>query len=279
MIEMPEFPEVEAVARALRPFVRGHTIRRCRVIHPIAVRPGSGRGARKAAELLERAVRGAQVRAVSRRGKYLVLILDRGAIVMHFRLDGHLLWFDSRKISGHVDVAFEFPHGTLGFADRRHFGRVQWVESLEDIRGFRHLGLEPFSRDFTPSALGEKLRASRLPLKVFLLDQTKIAGLGNIYSSEAMWRAELHPRRRVHRISASEARRLHKAIVRVLRRALECCLHPAPDFRDANWWFQGLERILNVYGRAGKRCRRCRQPIRRIEQGGRSTYFCAHCQK
>jgi formamidopyrimidine-DNA glycosylase len=276
---MPELPEVEAVARALRPFVRGQTIRRCRVIHPIAVRPGSGRGAKKAAELLERKARGARVCAVDRRGKYLLLLLDRGAIVMHFRLDGHLLWFDSRKISGHVDVVLEFPRGALGFADRRHFGRVNWVESPDEIRGIRSHGLEPFSKAFAANAFAEKLSASRLPLKLFLLDQTKIAGLGNIYSSEAMWLVRLDPRRRAHRISASEARRLHKAIVRVLRRALECCLHPAPDFRDANWWFQGLERILNVYGRAGKSCRRCRQPIRRIKQGSRSTYFCARCQK
>ncbi|HYL45902.1 MAG TPA: DNA-formamidopyrimidine glycosylase [Candidatus Limnocylindrales bacterium] len=276
---MPELPEVEAVARALRPFVRGQTICCCRVIHSIAVRPGSGRGAKGAAELLVRAVRGARVRTVNRRGKYLVLILDRGAIVMHFRLDGHLLWFDSRKISGHVDVALEFPRGTLGFADRRHFGRIQWIQSPEEIPGIRRLGLEPFSKHFTSRALGEKLRTSRLPLKLFLLDQSKIAGLGNIYSSEAMWLARLDPRRRAYSISASEARRLHKAIVRVLRRALECCLHPAPDFRDADWWFQGLERILNVYDREGKSCRRCRQPIRRTEQGGRSTYFCAGCQE
>lgn len=276
---MPELPEVEAVVKSLRPLVRGRIIRRCRVIHTIAVRPGSGRGAKKAAESLERATRGEKVREVNRRGKYLVLLLNRGAIVMHFRLDGHLLWFDSRKISGHVDVALEFARGTMGFADRRHFGRVKWVESAEEIRGIRTLGLEPFSKDFSAKALAEKLRASRLPLKLFLLDQTKIAGLGNIYSSEAMWLARLDPRRRARRISPSEARRLHKAIVRVLRRALECCLHPAPDFRDANWWFQGLEQILNVYGRKGKTCHRCRQPIRRIEQGGRSPYYCARCQK
>lgn len=276
---MPELPEVEAVVRSLRPYVEGKQIVRCRVIHPIAVRPGSGRGGKKATELLERQARGSRVRAVRRRGKYLLLLLDSGVIVMHFRLDGHLLWFDSPKTSGHVDVALEFPRGTLGFADRRHFGRVNWVESADEIRGIRSLGLEPLSKRFIAASLAEKLSASRLSLKLFLLDQSKIAGLGNIYSSEAMWLARLNPRRRAHRISASDARRLHKAIVRVLRRALECCLHPAPDFRDANWWFQGLERILNVYGREGKSCRRCRQPIRRVEQGGRSTYFCARCQK
>jgi formamidopyrimidine-DNA glycosylase len=106
------------------------------------------------------------------------------------------------------------------------------------------------------------------PLKIFLLDQSKIAGIGNIYSSEAMWRARIDPRRPGHRLSHVEVRRLHKAIVDVLQRALECCLNPAPDYRDPNWWFQGLERILRVYGREDKSWRRCGEPVRRIEQGG-----------
>ena len=123
------------------------------------------------------------------------------------------------------------------------------------------------------------LRASRRPLKLFLLDQARIAGLGNIYSSEALWRAGLDPRRRAHRVTAVEARCLHKGIVGVLRRALECCLDPAPNFRDPRWWFQGLERILGVYDREGAPCRRCGKKIRRVEQGGRSTYFCPRCQR
>jgi formamidopyrimidine-DNA glycosylase len=114
---------------------------------------------------------------------------------------------------------------------------------------------------------------------LFLLDQDKIAGIGNIYSNEAMWCARLDPRMRAYRMNAAEARRLHKAIVDVLQRALECCLDPAPDFRDANWWFQGLERIVRVYGREGEKCRACGGPMERIEQGGRSTFWCPHCQR
>ena len=276
---MPELPEVEAVARALRPLVEGRTIRRCRVIHPIAVRPSSGRGANQAAREIEQRAPGERIRAVERRGKYLVLQLEHGCLMLHFRLDGQLIWFDSDQVSGHVDVAFEMPHGTLGFVDRRHFGRVQWAAEPEDVPGLRALGIEPLSRGFTAAALARVLRSSKRPLKLFLLDQDKIAGLGNIYSSEAMWRARLNPRRRANRLNPAQARRLHKAIVAVLRRALECCLHPAPDFRDPNWWFQGLERILRVYGREGKACRRCGAPIARIAQGGRSTFWCKRCQK
>lgn len=276
---MPELPEVEAVARTLRPLVVGRRIERCHVIHSVAVRPSSGRGVTQSAKLIQRNVRGRKIRAVERRGKYLLLILDRGGLALHFRLDGQLIWFDSRKISGHVDVAFEMAQGTLGFVDPRHFGRVYWAASPEDVSGIRTLGTDPLSRDFASARLLEMLRSSRQPLKLFLLDQTRIAGLGNIYSNEAMWRARIDPRRPANRVTDAEAKRLHKAIVDVLRRALECCLHPAPDFRNPDWWFQGLERILRVYGREGEKCRRCLQPIQRIEQGGRSTYWCRRCQK
>lgn len=276
---MPELPEVEAVVRALRPLAEGRTILRARVIHPIAVRPSSGRGAKQAAAQMERNVRGQKIRSVARLGKYLVLQLERGALVLHFRLDGQLVWFDSHKTSGHVDVALELDRGTLGFFDRRHFGRVQWVESPSSIAGIRTLGIDPLSPEFTQEIFAGILRASRRPLKLVLLDQNKIAGIGNIYSSEAMWRARIDPRRRGHRLNEGEARRLHKAIVGILRGALKCCCNPAPDFRDSNWWFQGLERILRVYGREGKSCRACGSPVRRIEQGGRSTFFCAKCQQ
>jgi formamidopyrimidine-DNA glycosylase len=276
---MPELPEVEAVVRALRPLVTGRTIRRCRVIHPIAVRPPSGRGAKRAAALVEAKSRGRKIVAVERKGKYVLLKLDRGYFVMHFRLDGQLIWFDSRETTGHVDVAFETNGGTLGFVDRRHFGRVQWVESPGDVPGIRGLGVDPISQEFTATRFAVLLRSSRRPLKLFLLDQGKVAGIGNIYSAEAMWRARVDPRRPADELAPAEARRLHKAIVDVLRRALECCLHPAPNFRDATWWFQGLERILRVYGLEGKRCRRCGARIERMEQGGRSTFWCARCQR
>jgi formamidopyrimidine-DNA glycosylase len=276
---MPELPEVEAVARALRPLVTGLTIRRCRVLHPIAVRPSSGHGAKRAAAAIERAVRGRKIREVTRRGKYLILAFDRSALVIHFRLDGQLVWFDSRTTSGHIDVALETNRGTLGFVDPRHFGRVEWTVDLARHPGIAKLGVDPLAPEFTAPKLWEMLEASRRPLKLFLLDQGKIAGLGNIYSSEAMWRARLDPRRMADRLAPMEARRLHKAIVDVLHRALECCSNPAPNFRDPQWWFQGLESILQVYGREGKRCRRCGGSVQRIEQGGRSTYFCEQCQK
>jgi formamidopyrimidine-DNA glycosylase len=269
---VPELPEVEGVARSLRPLVRGKTILGCRVVHAIAVRPQSPAA-------LERNASGQRIRGVERRGKYLLLRLTRGWLAMHFRLDGQLLWFDAGKATGHIDVALELPSGTLGFVDRRHLGRVQWFVRLEDAPGLRTLGVDPLSREFTAQRLQALLVNARRPLKLLLMDQTRIAGLGNIYANEALWKARLDPRRRADGVTRREARRLHKAVVYILRRALECCLDPAPDFRDPHWWFQGLEKMLRVYDREAGRCRRCRGRIRRMEQGGRSSYYCPGCQR
>ena len=279
---MPELPEVEAVVRTLRPLVLGQRIRCAHVLHPIAVKPQSG------TSLVEFAT-GRHIGGVERRGKYVLLVLDRGLLTLHFRLDGQLVWFaDAKELSEfanrpengvHVDVAFELSKGVLGFADRRHFGRAHAWNSPGDSPGLTSLGVDAMSKEFTSSRLRELLTSSSRPMKDFLLNQSRIAGLGNIYSCESLWHARLDPRRRANTVETKESRRLHKAIVSVLARALECCLHPPPDFRDAKWWFQGLEAILRAYGREGKPCRRCGAPIQRIEQSGRSTYFCRRCQK
>ena len=279
---MPELPEVEAVVRTLRPLVQGQRIRCVHVFHPIAVKP------QPAARLVEFAT-DRRIQRVERKGKYVLLMLDRGLLTLHFRLDGQLVWFaDGRELleranvpegGVHVDVAFELSKGVLGFADRRHFGRVYAWDSLEDSRGLASLGVDALSKDFTVSTFLTLLAASARPLKDFLLDQTRVAGLGNIYSCESLWHARLDPRRRAKSVKPDEAKRLHKAIVSVLGRALECCLRPALDFRDSQWWFQGVEKILRAYDREGEPCRRCGPAIQRIEQGGRSTYWCRRCQK
>jgi formamidopyrimidine-DNA glycosylase len=279
---MPEVPEVEAVVRTLRPLVEGRRIRCVHVFHAIATKP-------QTATRVARFAQDQRIRNVDRKGKYVLLALDRGLLTMHFRLDGQLLWFaNARELlqranqsenGAHVDVALELDKGVLGFADRRHFGRVHLWESAENCPGLMVLGVDALSRDFTSRRLTQLLAASKRPLKDFLLDQSRVAGIGNIYSCESLWHARLDPRRRANTLKPREARRLHKAIVSVLARALECCLHPAPDFRNPEWWFQGLEEILRAYGREGEPCRRCGAPIQRIAQGGRSTYCCGRCQK
>jgi formamidopyrimidine-DNA glycosylase len=279
---MPELPEVEAIVRTLRPMVEGQRIRCVHVLHSIATKPQT------AAELA-RACEGREIVDVWRRGKYLFLTLDRGLVEMHFKFDGQLVWFRSaadlsrranQKPRGtHVDVAFEFGRGALGFADGRHFGRVRAWKSPELCPALSRLGVDALSPEFTKRFLYAQLRATKRPLKAFLLDQGRVSGIGNIYSCEALWQARLDPRKKAHSLSAKQAAKLHKAIVSVLRRALECCLNPAPVFANEQWWFQGLEEILQAYQRDGLPCRRCGRAIERIEQSGRSTYCCLLCQK
>jgi formamidopyrimidine-DNA glycosylase len=279
---MPELPEVEAIARALRPLVKGQRIRCLHIFHPIALKPQTPAD-------VARLVEGRRIQDVFRRGKYLFLVLDRGLVEMHFRFDGQLIWFSGAKDllerantgqdGVHVDVALELTNGVLGFADGRHFGRVHAWASEIACPPLRKLGIDAFADEFTSKELHTRLSRSKRPLKEFLLDQTRFAGIGNIYSSEALWHARLDPWRRANSLDRKQSANLHKAIVYVLRRALECCQDPAPNFRDPKWWFQGLEEIVRAYQREGLPCRRCGWPIERAEQGGRSTYYCKHCQR
>ena len=170
---MPELPEVEAVVRTLRPLVQGRKIRCVHVPHPIATKPQDP-------AQVARQAQGRRIRIVDRQGKYVLLVLDRGLLTMHFRLDGQLLWFSNgqelreRANQGengvHVDVALELDKGVLGFADRRHFGRLHVWKSVDDCPGLSALGIDALSRDFTSHCLAALLSASKRPLKDFLLD-------------------------------------------------------------------------------------------------------------
>jgi formamidopyrimidine-DNA glycosylase len=270
---MPEAPEVEAVVRTLRPVVLGQTIRQCRTIHPIAVKPHSP-------ALLAKSLRGNRIEEVTRIGKYLVLRLTHGLLAFHFKFDGQILLFDASPPGKvHVDVLLKLDQVTLGFVDPRHLGRMNWHESVEAAPSLGKLGVDMFSREFTSTILGDVLRSSGLPLKMVVTNQSKLAGLGNIYSNEALWHARLKSRRRANHATPTETRRLHKAIVSTAHRALEYCSQPPPDFRNPEWWFSDLAPILRVYGREGRRCRRCSGRIKRIQQGGRSSFFCSRCQR
>ena len=281
---MPELPEVEAVAISLRPIVTKRKIRSVEVFHPIAVLPQTAAHVSKL--LTER-----RIESVQRKGKYLFLVLDNdAAIEMHFRFDGQLIRFANakevearanKKTEGgvHVDIALELDKGVLAFADGRHLGRVHAWKSLADCPPYNALGIDAMSPEFTAKAFADLLGKSRRPLKEFLLDQSKIAGVGNIYSCEALWHAKISPFRLANSLKPQEARELYRTIVSVLRRALQSCLNPPPNFSDANWWFQGIDEILRVYQREGEPCKRDGHPIQRTTKGNRSTYFCAHCQK
>ena len=274
---MPELPEVEMIARKLRPHLAGRTFTEVVVLWERSV-------ARPGAKAFCRALTGAQVQDVRRRGKYLLFPLDTGQTwLAHLRMTGQFLLRPAGEGDGadpHVRARFHLDDGTwLLFSDTRKFGRFYLVDDPQEVVGA--LGPEPLGAEFTAARLAERLAGRHGELKRLLLDQHFIAGLGNIYVSEALWRARIHPRRVAGTLTREEAGRLHAAIVGVLTEGIA---NGGTTLDDHQYVYPdgGLGRQqehLAVYERAGERCPRCGAPVERIVQGQRSTYLCPVCQK
>lgn len=256
---MPELPEVESAARRLDAAARGRRIERARVLHPALERR------MPAADL--RALEGRIIERVERRGKHQIITLDDGAaLVVHFRMNGD--W----EIGRVDELEPRFTRAVLELGDGT---RIALVDSRalatlalhERGRALPALGPEPLDEGFTAAVLRAALATRRSAIKLALLDQRVVAGLGNIYAAEALWLARVSPRASARTLSAARAERLVRAIRQVLRRA------PAGRYRDER---RGPR--WRVYDREGEPCTRCGAPIRRIVQGGRSTYYCPRCQ-
>jgi formamidopyrimidine-DNA glycosylase len=233
-----------------------------------------GHIARPDARLFDRAVRGRTIQDVQRRGKYLVFPLDAAHLLIHLKMSGDLTVVPSASPDGrfehtrlHLDGGWD-----LRFSDARKFGRVYLVESPGDLLG--PLGPEPLERSFTASVLARRLRARSRALKPLLLDQTFVAGLGNIYADEALHWARLHPLRRSDRLSDEEIRRLWRGIRSALRRGLR------HNGASIDWVYRGgeFQNHFRVYQRAGEPCPVCRTRVRRILVGQRGTHYCPTCQ-
>lgn len=274
---MPELPEVETVRRSLLPLVVGRRI--------VGVRPGAFPGVMGDAGIEGTAARigGRSVVGVRRRAKYLFLDLDDGSSLMvHLRMTGRLVAAPRDAPPLRFEhLAIELDDGLdLRFADQRKFGRI--LHRLPaDIRLLeRRLGPEPLAARFTAASLAASLTRRPGKLKSVLLDQRFIAGLGNIYVDEALFRARLHPERPANGLIEHEVRRLHQAIRTVLREGLLYRGTTFASFRDAEGTEGTNQRNLRVYGR-GKdgTCLRCARPLARTVVGGRGTTFCPNCQR
>ena len=274
---MPELPEVETVARLIRGPLEGRSIEGVRVEWERSL----GGASRRA---FSRSMRGARVRSVGRRGKYVVLALERagaeaGFVLVHLRMSGRL----------HVDAAEEPEReytrvacalsggSELRFVDVRKFGRFRFVRDAQDVLG--ELGPEPLSSGFDGAWLHAALRARRRLLKPLLLDQAFLAGLGNIYVDEALFRARLHPLEASDRVSAGKAAALADAIRGTLTEAIERegssfdAFYRTPEGNPG-----GYQHQFQVYGREGRPCRRCGRDVERIVVGQRGTHLCPRCQ-
>jgi formamidopyrimidine-DNA glycosylase len=274
---MPELPEVEMVARTLRPRLVGRRL--------VEVET-SGKPLRRPIELarLRRACRGATVQQVNRVGKYLLLALSsEKVLVAHLGMTGRLVFAErAEPRPPHTHAVFQLEDGVeLRYVDHRRFGvlRVYDAAQVAASPELSVLGVDPLDDAFTVEYLTGALAASRRDLKSFLLDQGRIAGMGNIYASEALYLAGLAPRRRTHRLGTERAARLHAAIRAVLEAGIANRGTSFSDYVDADGAAGVNQHALHVYGRQGQPCRRCGRAIVRLVQSARSTFYCPGCQR
>ncbi len=271
---MPELPEVESVAAELRRTLIGERIAGSHVLWSRTL-------AEPTPELLATIIKGQVVVDVGRRGKYLLIHLDRdGTLVCHLRMTGRLEIMRSDNpdaVGPHVRAWFDLAGGRrLVFTDARKFGRIWLVRDLAQVTG--KLGPEPLDWDFTTDSLTERLRGRRSRMKALLLDQSFIAGLGNIYADEALFLARLHPLRTADSLSHEEIEALHDSIQSVLRDSIGQRGTTLRDYRPSYGAEGAYQNHLRVYGQEDHPCPRCGSPIRRIRVSQRSTHFCPVCQ-
>ena len=281
---MPELPEVETVCRGLNQLTLQQTIEGGEVLlaSTLAYPPSSS--------AFFEALSGTRFYQWQRRGKYLLAHLTgergdpAGWLGVHLRMTGQLLWVDrDRPLSKHTRLRlFCGDRQELRFVDIRTFGRVWWVPSDRDpaeiVTGLRSLGPEPFAAEFSASYLATRFKRRSLAVKSLLLDQRLVAGLGNIYADEALFRAGIPPTTPASEIAPDRIDRLRDAILKVLEAAIAAGGTTFSDFRgvtgiNGNYGGEAL-----VYGRKGQPCRSCGTAIERVKLGGRSSHFCPVCQ-
>lgn len=273
---MPELPEAETIARGLNAILPGRIVRRVEVVRGDVVR-GSARG-------FARAVAGREFRGVGRRGKNLVFAFEDSArMVVNLGMTGRFMTgadSGADSPSTHPAVVFRLADGGwMIYDDVRRFGSLAVIPAAEWTGWSRRLGPEPLGRGFTAKRLRRILARSRSPVRSLLLDQRRVAGVGNIYAVEALWFARIHPRTPANTVGEAAATRLHRALRRVLRNAIRAGGTTLRDYRDADGNEGRFGRSLHAYGREGEPCARCRAPIERIVFGGRSAFACPRCQE
>jgi formamidopyrimidine-DNA glycosylase len=287
---VPELPEVETVCRQLEPELEGQEIERLEVFDARWSRPMRPKE-------LEEEVSGREIRGLGRRGKYLLLALDGNqTLVMHLRMTGNLvlvegeekldpsegmrLYEGERSTSErHLRARFRLEDGReLWFTDPRRFGEAFLIDDEDLPARFERLGIEPLSNDFTAEALGEMAALRTAPLKSFLLDQSGVAGIGNIYADEALFRAKLHPLSPAGSMRSEHHEALREGIVAALQAGIDGGGASIDDYRDGRGERGSMQNEFLVHTREGEPCPRCDGTVARIVVAGRSTYYCSGCQ-
>jgi formamidopyrimidine-DNA glycosylase len=274
---VPELPEAETIARDLRGRVVGRKVTHVRVAKRDILAPGL------TARRLDAALRGHAIREVGRRGKNVVLRFDDGRVLLvNLGMTGRLVFSGAPRAGelrhGAARLELDDGHAIL-YDDVRRFGRFELIPAEEWPERDRKLGIEPLSDELTPERLHALMRGSRVAIRNWLLDQSKLAGVGNIYANEALFRAGIRPTRRAGSLTRREAAALRDALRAVLTEAIAARGTTVSDYRDGTGESGGFGPHLRVYGREGEPCRVCGTPIKRVTIGGRSAFYCPRCQR
>jgi len=251
---MPELPEVETVRRGLERLVVGKTIEQVQVRYAKMI--GTG------VDSFIHDLPGQTIEKIGRRGKYLLFYLTGGVLISHLRMEGKYLFYP--------DAVPERKLGTMELLRK---------DQLEAYFAARKLGPEPTEADFLLPPFAAALSRSKKPIKPYLLEQTLVVGLGNIYVDEALWRARIHPARPAASLKPAEVKRLREQIIEVLQLGIEKRGSTIRTYRNALGEDGTMQDFLQVYGKTGQPCARCGSPIEKIKLSGRGTHLCPHCQK
>jgi formamidopyrimidine-DNA glycosylase len=275
---MPELPEVETVRRGLNKVLKGEEIAGVEVLRQLSI-------GHPDAKKFAKGLTGKAFTTVDRRGKYLLInFKDGSGLAVHLRMSGRLLFLKETKPKGKfLRVAFKLKSGKqLHFEDMRVFGRLWYKEpahSFEEIiPTLGELGVEPLE-ELTGSYLHKVFKNKKQPIKSALLDQRLIAGVGNIYADESLFRAKLHPQTLAGNVTLTECNRLAEEIISVLSQAIKLGGSSVRDYTDSDGVNGNYQNTAYVYGRKGDACRVCQTPIERVRIVGRSSHFCPSCQK
>lgn len=270
---MPELPEVETTRKGIAPYVVGE------VIKDIIIRERKLRWPIPAN--LKRLLKNQLVRKLRRRAKYLLFYTDKGCLILHLGMSGSLRVIDTNlphEKHDHVDIVFESGH-SLRFRDPRKFGSILWTKDDPlDHKLINHLGPEPLSDEFNTDYLYSCSRKRTQAIKTFIMDGRIVVGVGNIYANEALFLAGINPKQKAGRISKKRYEKLVINIKEVLSRALDKGGTTIRDFINGEGKPGYFSQELQVYNREGEPCMQCKQEIKRIRLGQRSTFYCSNCQ-
>jgi formamidopyrimidine-DNA glycosylase len=273
---VPELPEVETIRRQLAPVLEGERIERVEVRDPRWCDPAPPAA-------IEDALRGRRIRQLGRRGKYLIVSLEDDVhLVMHLRMTGNLLVRDDDVEPAHLRVAFTLASGRrLLFVDVRRFGTGDVLLGSHALDAYfdSRLGVEPLGADFTADALRALAKGRTQPVKGFLLNQERVAGVGNIYADESLFRARIHPLRPVGTLTRAQVVALRDAVVETLEAGIDAKGASIDDYRHIDGAEGSFQDRFLVYSREGQPCPRCGRPIRKLRVAGRGTYVCPSCQR